>query len=129
MLTIAIDFDGTLCEHEYPNIGAEVPGAFKWLRHFEREGARLMLWTMRSGRPLEEAVAWCLDRDIAFWGVNENPEQHTWTDSKKQYAHLYIDDAAAGCPLKRVNTGRPFVDWAKAGPMVMDTIKRIKGGA
>jgi hypothetical protein len=134
-LTICIDFDGTLCEHEFPDIGNEVPGAFAWLKKFQAAGARLILWTMRSdgrtgegkenGPVLTEAVEWCKARGVEFWAVNTNPEQHTWTGSPKAYAQLYIDDAAFGCPLRppRKMLGRPMVDWAAVGPVVLEQIQ------
>jgi hypothetical protein len=134
-MILAIDFDGTLCEHRFPDIGAEVPGAFKWLKKFQAAGAKLILWTMRSdgrtgegkenGPVLTEAVEWCRERGVEFWAVNENPEQKTWTQSPKAYAQLYIDDAAACCPLResRRSGGRPMVDWAAVGPAVMELLK------
>lgn len=124
---IAIDFDGTIAEHRFPEIGAEVPGAFEWMKKFQQAGAKLILWTMRSdGAPrdrdvLTEAVLFCEQKGIVFFGVNENETQHHWTTSPKCYAHIYIDDAALGCPLlPSARPGaRPFVDWSIVGPMVM----------
>jgi hypothetical protein len=116
---ICVDFDGTIVEHRYPDIGAPVPGAIRWLKEFQAAGAKLILWTMRSdGRedgqnPLAEAVDYCRKNGVEFWGINTNPEQIGWTSSPKAYAPLYIDDAAFGCPLResaRVG-GRPMVDW------------------
>lgn len=121
-MIIAIDFDGTLVEHKYPSIGAEIPGAFDTLKELQEGGHKLILWTMRSdgrpdGRPnpLTEAVEFCRDRGIEFWAVNENPEQSEWTGSPKVYAHAYIDDAAYGCPLRAsINPrGRSSVDWGR----------------
>jgi FMN phosphatase YigB (HAD superfamily) len=131
-MIIAIDFDGTLCDHRFPEIGNEVPEAFKYLKEFQEAGAKLVLWTMRSdGRedgfnPLTEAIEWCKERGIEFWSHNSNPEQSSWTSSPKCYAHLYIDDAAFGCPLKTNprSGGRPFVDWNVVGPMVMEMIQK-----
>lgn len=67
----------------------------------------------QGGKYLSEAVQWFMDNNIPLFGINENPEQHTWTLSPKPYCHIYIDDAALGCPLKYdVNlSNRPFVDW------------------
>src|SRR5262249_28793396 len=97
---------------------------------FQELGAKLILFTMRSdGRPdgtnpLTEAVEFCRARGIEFWAVNDNPDQATWTGSRKGYAHTYIHDAAAGRPIKpfmRVG-GRPVVDWARIGPGIVDLI-------
>ncbi len=138
---IAVDFDGTIVEHRFPEIGRPIPGAFAWLREFAESGARLILFTMRSDARgavgikspeghepnrgyLTEAVEFCRANGVEFWGVNENPEQGSWTASPKPYAHLYIDDAALGCPL--VHGGpreRPCVDWSLVGPMVRAMLK------
>jgi hypothetical protein len=128
---IAVDFDGTLVEHEFPAIGPVAEGAFDWLRRWQELGARLILWTMRSdgrkpdGTPenkavLTDAVDFCRKQGVEFWAVNKNPEQHDWTQSPKAYAHIYVDDAAVGCPLKPGSTltSRPVVDWSIVGPMV-----------
>lgn len=138
---IAIDFDGTLCEHRFPEIGMEVPGAFDWLRQFQAAGARLILWTMRSDRRaiasspeghtadrgyLTEAIEWCRARGVEFWAHNRNPEQSDWTDSPKAYAQIYIDDAAHGCPLREMPRmgARPAVDWSIVGPAVLARITK-----
>lgn len=108
---IAVDFDGTCVTHEYPRIGRSV-GAEPVLLRLAGEGARLILWTMRSGPRLREAVDWFEERHIPLYGVQRNPTQDDWTDSPKAYAHLYIDDAALGCPLSPGFPGeRPYVDW------------------
>ena len=103
-MIIAVDFDGTIVEHEFPKIGPAVPGAFEWMKKFQEAGAFLILWTMRSsgqlhGDVLSEAVAYCREQGVEFWDWNTNPHQYTWTTSPKAYAHVYIDDAAIGCPL------------------------------
>jgi hypothetical protein len=127
-MVLGIDFDGTIVEHEFPDIGAPVPGALNWLREFRAAGARLILWTMRSGETLDEAVEFCRAAGVEFWGINKNPRQATWTLSPKAYCELYIDDAAFGCPLRenpRVG-GRPFADWSIIGPEVLRRIELKK---
>ncbi|MDR2159410.1 MAG: hypothetical protein LBP23_05010 [Treponema sp.] len=111
-MTIAIDFDGTCVTHEYPRIGRDI-GAVPVLREIVQAGHRLVLNTMRSGAGLREAAAWFERNNIPLYGINENPDQKSWTDSPKVYAHVYIDDAAFGCPLKYDAglSSRPFVDW------------------
>lgn len=126
-LTIAIDFDGTIVEHEFPAIGPEVPGAFAWMATLQSRGAKLILWTMRSanqagGDPLQEAVDFCRSKGITFHGINSNPEQH-WSSSPKAYAHVYVDDAAFGCPLLENPRGRPFVDWSAVGPALLQMLE------
>lgn len=109
---IAVDFDGTCCTHEYPAIGREI-GAISVLRELLAQGHRLILYTMRSGATLIEAVDWLKSHGITFWDINRNPQQHQWSSSPKVYAQLYIDDAALGVPLIVPDDGRPYVDWSK----------------
>ena len=102
---IAVDFDGTVVTHAYPHIGNDI-GAVPVLRELIGNGCRVILYTMRSGRLLDDAVAWC--------ARNDNPAQREWTDSPKVFADLYIDDSALGCPIKfEDGIKRPFVNWVK----------------
>ena len=113
-LVIAIDFDGTCVEHDYPAVGMDVEGATSVLRDLVAKGHRLVLFTMRSGEKLDAAVKWFKERKIELWAVNENPEQREWTKSVKVYADYYIDDAALGCPIMFIDgVRRPVVNWAK----------------
>ena len=109
---IAIDFDGTCVTHDYPRIGKEI-GATKVLKRLVEAGHKLILNTMRSDKELQDAVNWFKKNGIELYGVNENPTQKLWTNSPKVYAHMYIDDAALGCPLINAPelSNRPFVDW------------------
>lgn len=112
MMYIAVDFDGTCVSHEYPSVGKDI-GAVPVLKKLTENGHKLILNTMRSGDELSDAVKWFEENEISLYGINNNPSQKFWTDSPKVYAHLYIDDAALGCPLKidpNVSIG-PFVDW------------------
>ena len=110
-MIIAIDFDGTCVTHEYPKVGRYI-GAEPVLRDLVSCGHKLILWTMRSGEFLDDAVNWFRERDIPLFGVNSNPEQASWTKSPKAYAQLYIDDASLGTPMcEGLNGERPFVDW------------------
>ena len=113
-LVIAIDFDGTCVEHDYPAVGMDVEGATSVLRDLVAKGHRLVLFTMRSGEKLEAALKWFKDRKITLWAVNRNPEQEEWTESPKVYADIYIDDSALGCPIMFIDgVRRPVVKWAK----------------
>lgn len=112
-MIIGVDFDETIVTHEYPEIGDPVPGALEVMKELSQKGHQLILWTMRSDEYLDEAVKYIKKNGIELFGVNKNPEQHTWTNSPKAYCQIYIDDAALGCPLTQY-TGtnkRPFVDW------------------
>lgn len=131
---VAVDFDGTLVGHDFPRIGPEVPKAVLWVHRIAAEPkVKIMLWTMRSdgqrhGDVLAQAVAWCRAQMIPLWAVNKSPGQSSWSKSKKQYAHLYIDDAAVGTPLREHPSAlitRPVVDWDALGPEVL---RRIRNG-
>ena len=113
---IAIDFDGTCVTHDYPRIGKEI-GATEVLKRLVEAGHKLILNTMRSDKELQDAVNWFKKNGIELYGVNENPTQKRWTNSPKVYAHMYIDDAAFGCPLINAPelSDRQFVDWDSVG--------------
>jgi hypothetical protein len=112
-MDIAIDFDGTVVTHDYPEIGEDI-GAVPVLKELVKEGHRLILNTMRSGEMLMCAVDWFSSNEIPLYGVNENPTQKSWTQSPKIYAQLYIDDAALGTPLVFPKNGkRPYVCWKR----------------
>ena len=118
-MIIAIDFDGTIVKHKYPKLGDPVPGAIEWMRRFTALGAKIILYTMRSGKELNEAVNFLNDNYIDLWGINKNPTQTAWTTSPKAYANVYIDDAAFGCPLMvEEGENRPYVDWDYVGPKI-----------
>jgi hypothetical protein len=118
---ICVDFDGTIVDHKYPEIGEPVPHALKWLKRFNQQGANLILFTMRSdgqkhGPVLTNALQYLKKNGIKLYAVNENPSQSSWTNSPKAYGNVYIDDSAVGCPLihpKGFN--KPCVDWEKVG--------------
>lgn len=110
---IAVDFDGTCVFHEYPHVGAEVPGAVQILKELAEKGHNLILYTMRCDKELEDAVQWFRERGITLYDVNHNMSQTSWTSSPKVYAQIYIDDAALGAPLlvPSCRKTRPYVDW------------------
>lgn len=124
---IAVDFDGTCVSHEYPSVGKDI-GAVPVLKKLTENGHKLILNTMRSGDELSDAVKWFEENEISLYGINNNPSQKFWTDSPKVYAHLYIDDAALGCPLifDHAISGRPFVNWVMVDEILEKTIKTIK---
>ena len=94
-MTIAVDFDGTIVSHRYPEIGREIPFAVDTLKMLAREGHRLILWSVREGHLLDEAVAWCRERGLEFYAVNKDyPEEERSHDnfSRKLKVDLFIDD-------------------------------------
>lgn len=92
----AVDFDGTLfASVQPPGIGAPNLELIKHLIKRREQGHKVILWTCRFGARLEEAVAWCRRYGLEFDAVNENlPEKvKKWGgESRKIYAHVYIDD-------------------------------------
>ena len=123
-MDICVDFDGTIVDHRFPEIGKPVPEAIKWLKRIHQAGGKLILYTMRSdsermGNLLSQAVEYLKSEGVELFGINNNPTQASWTSSPKVYGELYIDDAAFGCPLiKPKGFARPCVDWKKVGPQV-----------
>lgn len=97
-IRIAVDFDGTIVDHEYPGIGKEKLFAFQTLKEFERMGARLILWTFRTGKELDEAVEYCRKNGIEFYAVNKNYPEEVFdeTISRKIDADVFIDDKIVG---------------------------------
>jgi hypothetical protein len=95
---IAVDFDGTIVEHKYPQIGKEKLFAFETLKELIRLGHQLILWTYRAGKELDEAVEFCQDNGVEFFAVNKNyPEEHyDGSISRKIDADVYIDDRNLG---------------------------------
>lgn len=98
-MTIAVDFDGTIVSHRYPEIGREMPFAVDTLKMLTREGHRLILWSVREGHLLDEAVAWCRERGLEFYAVNKDyPEEERSHEnfSRKLKVDLFIDDRNVG---------------------------------
>ena len=99
-MIIAVDFDGTIVEHRYPAIGKERPFATETLKKLAADGHRLILWTVREGRLLDEAVEFCRERGVEFYAVNRDyPEEekaHNKHYSRKLKADLFIDDRNIG---------------------------------
>lgn len=115
-MTIAVDFDGTIVEHKYPAIGDEIPFATDTLRKLISEQHRLILWSVREGQLLEDAVKWCRERGVEFYAVNkdypeEAPEKNNHF-SRKLKVDLWIDDRNIG--------GLP--DWGTIYQMVAQGI-------
>jgi hypothetical protein len=93
-MIIAVDFDGTIVEHKFPEIGKEIPYAIETLKLIQKKGHKLILWTYRSGEELKAAVEFCEKRGLYFHAVNNDFEGEEFdnTYSRKIYADMYIDD-------------------------------------
>lgn len=95
--TFAVDFDGTLCENIWPDIGKPRYDIINWLKELQSRGHKLILWTCREGMLLVDALVWCADLGIFFDAVNDNLEEHKREfggNSRKVLADYYIDDKA-----------------------------------
>ncbi|MCH9659412.1 MAG: hydrolase [Bacteroidetes bacterium] len=97
-LTIAVDFDGTIVEDEYPSIGKPQLFAFDTMKKLQDQGHRLILWTYRHGRALDAAVAFCEENGITFYAVNKSFPEENFDEkySRKVNADLFIDDRNFG---------------------------------
>ena len=99
-MIIAVDFDGTIVEHRYPEIGEEIPFAIDTLKMLIKDHHRLILWSVREGKLLEDAVNWCRERGVEFYAVNRDyPEETTDNNqhfSRKLNADVWIDDRNIG---------------------------------
>lgn len=94
----AVDFDGTLCESQWPGIGAPNVKLIEHLIRGREAGDKVILWTCRIGDRLQEAVDWCKGYGLEFDAVNDNiPEniEKYGNNTQKIYASCYIDDLAA----------------------------------
>jgi len=97
-MKIAVDFDGTIVDNNYPKIGKPKLFAFETLLELQKKGHDLILWTYRSGSKLDEAVAFCKEKGLEFYAVNKNypEEQEDERMSRKIAADIYIDDRNLG---------------------------------
>jgi trehalose-6-phosphatase len=76
-MLIAVDFDGTIVEHRYPEIGPEIPFAIDTLKMLRQDRHRLVLWSVREGQLLDDAVNWCKERGLEFYDVNRDYPEET----------------------------------------------------
>ena len=118
LMIIAIDFDGTIVEHAYPDIGKPIPFAIETLLLMQKDGHKLILWTVRRGRLLQEAIDYCTQRGLHFYAENENyrgeNKELGEEVSRKLGVDMFIDDRNLG--------GLP--DWGTIYNAVKATIER-----
>lgn len=107
---IAVDFDGTIVEHKFPDIGREMLFAFATLKALQQKGHKLILWTIRTGQTLNEAVEFCKSHGVEFYAVNKNypEEQPDEKMSRKLNADVFIDDRNLG----------GFIGWSEVWQML-----------
>lgn len=111
-LIIAVDFDGTIVEDAYPAVGKPKLFAFDTLKKLINEGHRLILWTYRSGKKLEEAVKFCESNGISFYAVNASyqDEEFDSETSRKIHADIFIDDRNVG----------GFIGWGNVHQLLLN---------
>lgn len=130
-MVIAVDFDGTIVEHKYPKIGEELPFATETLKMLIRDQHKLILWSVREGELLEEAVEWCRKRGVEFYAVNrdypeENGEKSNSSFSRKLKADIWIDDRnIGGLPdwgeiYHMIKSGNPFSRYSNSNHHYQD---------
>jgi hydroxymethylpyrimidine pyrophosphatase-like HAD family hydrolase len=98
-MKIAVDFDGTIVEHRYPDIGEEKLFAFDTMRQLQKLGHQLILWTYRNGKELNEAVNYCKKHGVEFYAINKSYPEEVFDEnevSRKIDADLFIDDRNIG---------------------------------
>jgi hypothetical protein len=99
-MIIGVDFDGTIVEDKFPEIGAEIPFATDTLKMLIKDRHRVILWTVREGKYLEDAVNWCRERGVEFYAVNRDYPEETVNNnqffSRKIKADVWIDDRNLG---------------------------------
>ena len=137
-MIIAIDFDGTIVENRYPEIGSERPFAIETLKLLQQDHHRLVLWTCREGQLLEDALSWCRDRGVEFYAANRDyPEETTDNNphfTRKLKADLFIDDRnLGGLPVRSSGitcwTKRPMVSPTMSiTPVVITRRRSLHGG-
>ena len=119
-MVIAVDFDGTIVEHRYPEIGPEIPFAIDTLKMLIADRHKVILWTVREGELLDQAVEWCRQRGVEFYAVNkdypEEKKEYNNHFSRKIKAEVWIDDRNVGglpdwgTTYSMIKEGRSFKD-------------------
>ena len=121
-LIIAIDFDGTIVEDAYPNIGKPMIFAFETMKKLQSEGHRLILWTFRTDKKLQEAVDFCKQQGLEFYAINKSypEEEFDGKISRKINATFFVDDRNIG----------GFIGWTAVHKLLLNyepEIKKKKG--
>ena len=118
MLKVAVDFDGTIVENKFPSIGEPLLFAFETLKAMQEKGLLLILWTVRKGAELQEAVDFCRNHGIEFYAVNANyPEENFSPEvSRKIEADIFIDDRNIG----------GFIGWSRVWQELFPEERNIK---
>lgn len=112
---IAVDFDGTVVPHDFPNIGDPLDGAIQTLKDLKAAGYTLIMWTCRESHYLVDAIHFCRAQGIEFRSINHNTNEDEWAGSRKIYADVYIDDKSVG----------GFIGWDKIRKVLLPEIDEV----
>ena len=133
-MIIAVDFDGTIVRDRYPEIGREIPFPTSTLKMLMQEGHQFVLWTVRRGHTLEEAVEWCRERGVEFYAVNQSfpgeDQEESGSYSRKLKVDIFIDDRnVGGLPdwgtiYQIIHERRPYEDILLNGEVGYSSRKR-----
>lgn len=100
---LAVDFDGTLVQDQYPMIGKIRKPVWDAVIKAQKEGWKIILWSCRNGSDLKNAVEFCSDNGLHFDAINENLDEVKIMyggDTRKVFADMYIDDRSAALLVK-----------------------------
>jgi len=98
-MIIAIDFDGTICQNEFPKVGELIPDAARVIKQLKLDGHTIIINTCRCGDQVLDAVNFLQRHKIPFDVFNDNDPinvEKYGSNSRKVYAHCYIDDRNIG---------------------------------
>lgn len=109
-MIIAVDFDGTIVEHRYPEIGKEIPFAMATLKKLQEDGHKLILWSVREGKRLEEAKEWCKQRGVVFHAYNSFLDEDVCED--------YLEEKATNAKFSRKLKVDCFIDDRNVGGLL-----------
>jgi hypothetical protein len=130
-MIIAVDFDGTIVDNRYPKIGKKRPYAIETILRLQQEDQhQFVLWTVREGAHLDEAVTFCKNEGLEFYAINQDTPNQTCTGPRKLNADLFIDDRnLGGMPdwgliYRMVKSGKPFHHYEEVYQAAFETHKR-----
>lgn len=118
-IKIAVDFDGTLCKHRYPEIGEPLTEGIEFIKSLRKLGVKIYLDTMRSGKELEEAVEWCKERGLEFDGVGIGYKKVM--SNYKLVTYFFISSNNIGTPLL-IDEEVPYINWDKMMKLFYDRL-------
>jgi hypothetical protein len=118
-MIIALDFDNTLCASKFPDIGPAVPYAIEVVQMLIKKGHKIILWTVRGSDTIQPALNWCKENNIKLFRVNSNTPETDFSDARKIYYDILIDDRNLGTPVKLFN-GDYNVDWIGVYKLLKD---------